>query len=286
VKTLRVSRRNSTFQVLQALKTNRAKRNELDEVFVEGIAAIKGAVLAGRTIRKLVYTDYDGLSEWGRRLVAGSGDAQCIALDRDLYGELCDRNEPSEILATVGRESLALERVRLPRNPFVVVVDRPGNHGNLGSLVRSADAFGVDLLVTLGHAVDLYDPVVIRASMGGIFFLPVCHEQSTKTLGGWIGRIRATCPRLAVVGTDSKGDVSLPEDEAVSRPVILVVGNEAKGLSVELRTMVDRMVRIPMQGRVDSLNVACAASIAMYEIARRSGDRRGFRPPPATAHTP
>jgi TrmH family RNA methyltransferase len=279
VKPLRVSRRNSTFQVLQALKTNRAKRNELDEVFVEGIAAIKAAVLAGRTIRKLVSADYDGLSDWGRRLVAGSGDAQCIELDRELYVELCDRSEPSEILATVGRESLALERVRLPRNPFVVIVDRPGNHGNLGSIARSADAFGVDLLVTLGHAVDLYDPVVIRASMGGIFFLRVCHEQSTKTLSGWIGRIRTACPRLAVVGTDSKGEVSLPDDKGVSRPVILVVGNEAKGLSVELRTMVDRMVRIPMQGRVDSLNVACAASIAMYEIARRSGDRRG-RPGP------
>jgi TrmH family RNA methyltransferase len=207
--------------------------------------------------------------------VSGSGDAQRIELDRELFDELCDRSDPSEILATVKKERLALEQVRLPRDPFVVVVDRPGNHGNLGSLMRSADAFGVDLLVTLGHAVDPWDPVVIRASMGGIFFLRVCHEQSTKALGGWIGRVRNACPRLAVVGTDSKADASLPDDEAVSRPVVLVIGNEAKGLSVELRTMVDRMVRIPMQGRVDSLNVACAASIAMYEVARRSGDRRG-----------
>ncbi|MCX7030833.1 MAG: RNA methyltransferase [Spirochaetes bacterium] len=205
-----------------------------------------------------------------KNLVANSG-AQPLALERDLFRELCDKTEPSEILATIAKESLGPEQVRLPENPFVVVVDRPSNHGNLGSSIRSADAFGVDLLITLGHAVDLFDPVVIRASMGGIFSVTVCHEPSTKALGRWIVDLKKAYPRLATVGTDSQAEVSLTETDAVSRPVILFIGNEAKGLSVELKTMVDKMVRIPMEGKVYSLNVACAASIVMYEVSRRSG---------------
>ncbi len=273
MKPLRVSKRNSTYQILQALKSNRAKRNELKEVFVEGIAPIKNAVLAGRTIRRIIYSQYDKLSEWSRRLVADNSNAQLIALDEELYGELCDKREPSELLATIAEERLELQRVGLPEPPFVIVLDRPSNHGNLGSIIRSANAFGVDLLITVGHAVDLFDPVVIRASMGSIFFTKVCHEQSMKALDNWVRSTKEAYPKLALIGTDSKAKISLPEAHGIAKPVILLIGNEAKGLSVELKALVDKMVKIPMEGRVDSLNVACAASIAMYEISKRS--RRG-----------
>lgn len=268
MKPLRISKRNSTYQVLQALKTNRAKRNELEEVFVEGIAAIRSAVRAGKTIRRLVFTQYDKLSDWSRSLVASNTNAQLIALDDELYSELCDKSEPSELLATIAKERLELHQAELPENPFVVVLDRPGNHGNLGSIIRSANAFGVDLLITIGHAVDLFDPAVVRASMGSIFFTRVCHEQSMKALNRWVGSVKKAHPGIALIGTDSRAEISLPDSDAIRRPVILLMGNEAKGLSVELKALVDKMVKIPMGGRVDSLNVACAASIVMYEISR------------------
>lgn len=271
MKPLYISKRNSAFQVLQALKTNRAKRNELGEVFVEGIAGIKGAVKAGTEIRTLVFAERERLSGWARELVARSPGTRLVELSRDLYDELCDRTEPSEILATFAMPRRGLAETRSGREPFVVVVDRPGNHGNLGSIIRSADAFGVDCLVTLGHAVDLWDPAVIRASLGAIFSIPVRHEPSTRALGAWIAALRAAHPALKVVGTDSKASARLADAAEAARPVVLLVGNEAKGLSVELQRLTDTMVRIPMAGTVDSLNVACAASIVMYEIVGRSG---------------
>ncbi len=269
MKPLGISKRNSAFQVLQALKTNRAKRNELGEVFVEGIAAIKSAVKAGTEIRTLIVADRAPLSGWARELVARNPGARLVEMSRDLYDELCDRSEPSEILATFAMPRHGPAEARSGGAPFVVVVDRPGNHGNLGSLIRSADAFGVDRLVTLGHAVDLWDPTVIRASLGAIFSVPVRHEPSTRALGAWIVALRAAHPALKIVGTDSKASARLADAAEAARPVVLLVGNEAKGLSVELQRMTDTMVRIPMVGSVDSLNVACAASIVLHEIAGR-----------------
>jgi tRNA G18 (ribose-2'-O)-methylase SpoU len=283
VPSVSITRRNSTFQVLSALKGNRAKRNELREVFVEGIAAIKSAVASGRTPRRLIYQDGVPLSGWARALLASSGDAQMICLDRGLFHELADKDEPSELLATFAMERLSLSDREIRDESLVVMVDRPGNRGNLGSIIRSANAFGVDLLVTLGHGVDLYDPAVIRASMGGIFRTPVCHEESTRALEDWIAWTKAAHPGMAVVGTDSRAHAALSDVSPVGRPLLVLIGNEASGLSVRLKEMVDTMVRIPMRGTVDSLNVACAASIVIYELSNAEVERPAARAPAARA---
>jgi len=277
VKPLRITKANSTFQVLQALKENRSKRSELNEVFVEGVAAIKNAVRAGMSITRIVYHDHGALSDWARDLIAAHEKAQPIWLEKTLFDALSERNDPSELLVTIERETLELEQVRVPAHPFVVVVDRPGNRGNLGSIIRSANAFGADLIVTSGHGVDPFDPAVIRASIGSLFFTKVCHVESSGKLQVWIGAVRTRHPDLAVIGTDSQSDLSLGESAAVKRPLVLLIGNEAKGLSVRLQAMADRMIRIPMQGEVDSLNVACAASIVMYEVQKTKIDETSRR---------
>ncbi len=265
---LHVAKRNSTFQVLQALKANRAKRNELDEILVEGVAPIKAALRSGRTTRKIVHAEQRSLSGWARSLIAENPDAQVISLGADLYAELCDRTDPSELIVTFAKESLGLSEARLSRNPFVLVVDRPSNHGNLGSIIRSANAFSVDLIIIVGHGVDCYDPAVIRSSMGGIFSTQISHVDSLRQLRDWLEKQRARNPRLTCVGTDSTGSTPIDEMGPVGRPMVLLLGNEAKGLSVELKGLADRLVRIPMTGNVDSLNVACAASILMYAFTR------------------
>jgi len=268
---LRISKENSTYQTLQALKSNRGKRAELGEVFVEGIAPMKRALLAGKTVKRLIYHDCEDLSDWAKKLVQSSRGAQLISLEKALFDRLSDRSEPSELLMTVAHERARLEQVRLPRDPYVVVLDRPGNLGNVGSIIRSAIAFGVDLVVTTGHGVDPFDPVAIRASMGSIFSMSLCQAESTQTLVDWIGGLKEKCAELSVIGTDSAAETSLLDHPAISRPVILLLGNEAKGLSISLKAFADEIVRIPMTRRVDSLNIACAASIMMFEVYRASG---------------
>jgi TrmH family RNA methyltransferase len=131
--------------------------------------------------------------------------------------------------------------------------------------VRSANAFGVDAVLVLGHGIDPWDPKVIRSSLGAVFHTPLAAVESLEELDAWLGPRREA--GMAVVGTDSAGAVPLGE-AGLRRPVAVVMGNEARGRSLQERC--DRLVAIPLGGQVNSLNVACAASIILHEIGRNS----------------
>jgi TrmH family RNA methyltransferase len=262
----RVSERNDLYQVLSSLKQNRKKRNELGELFVEGIEAIKQALASSRVRpKKLLFAEYEGLSDWARDLVGRGVFEESVSLERELYEELADRAEPSEIMATFGYDRFALADIALPPKPFIVVFDRPSDMGNLGSLIRSANAFGVDLFITHGHCVDLFEPKVIRSSLGAIFHTPVAHVESFDELSLFLGELKKK-QGLVVAGTDSQGAEALGSSP-LAPPVALILGNEAKGMSVRLKEMTDEVFKIPLDGEVNSLNVACAGSIFFYAIA-------------------
>ena len=157
-----LDRENDLFQVLLALKSNRRKRSELGEVFVESVAAIKAASARGYELARALYTDYAALSDWAKLLIEKHSSAERIRVSSDLMGLLSDREDPSELIVTLRKSQLELGDVVLPQRPFIVILDRPSNHGNLGSIIRSCDAFGVDLVVTTGHSVDIYDRVAQR----------------------------------------------------------------------------------------------------------------------------
>lgn len=270
MKPLQISKENATFQVLLALKTNRRKRNELGEIFVEGVSAINHAVGAGLAVRRIIRSAGTRLSDWAAGLIAGHRHAQEIELSEELYSALSDRDEPSEILATFERPVHVDEAG--DEMPLVVIVDRPSNHGNLGAIVRSANAFGVTEVIIVGHGVDEYDPAVIRASTGAVFRTPIRHLESLRELRELTESLRARYPGLRIVGTDSEGDTELSDATASVGAAIILIGNEAKGLSVQLKELADVIVRIPMRGAVDSLNVACAASIVMFALRHRGSD--------------
>lgn len=259
-----VRTRNAIFQVLQALKENRHKRSELGELFVEGIEPIKQALAARWRVRKVVFADYRALSGWARSTIASVESDELLQVEAGLYRELTEKEEPAELLMTFADERPTLAQVRLAPKPLILVFDRPSDHGNLGTLIRSANAFGVDAVVTTGHGVDVRDPKVIRASLGALFHTPVIQVESAAVLESWLGGLRAS-HGLSVVGTDSTG--STPADAPLlRRPCALILGNEARGMSAALRRISEAVVRIPMQGQVNSLNVACAGSILLWQI--------------------
>lgn len=265
-----ISVRNTEFQVIQSLKLNRAKRRQIKEIFVEGIEPIKQALNAGIDITRVIVHNEAGLSDWGRRLVETSR-APLLEMSFDLYRELCERDEPSELLITARVAPPSLEQVSLPAQPCVLIFDRPSDHGNFGSLIRSANAFDVDALLVVGHGVDWYEPKVIRASLGAVFHTPIVQVESMQALRAWIAREKART-NIRIVGTDSTGSDSLA-DGAPRRPVALILGNEAKGMSVALKEVCDQLVRIPISGAVNSLNVACAGSILLWEIYKHGKGR-------------
>lgn len=266
---IRITERNDQFQVLSALKTNRKKRSELGELFVEGIEAIKQALASDAVSpARIVFAEPNRLSDWARELIQSGRFRQTVSLRKELYDELSDKDEPAEIMATFAYRKRTLGEIALPASPFVLIFDRPSDHGNLGSLIRSANSFGVDLVVTHGHCVDHYDPKTIRSSLGAVFHTPVVHVESFPELAAWLAELKRKTG-LVTAGTDSTGSVPLSQ-AGLSRPVALILGNEAKGMSVRLTEITDLMVRIPLSGAVNSLNVACAGSILLWTVAERS----------------
>ncbi len=257
--------RDADYQVLLAIKTNRRKRSLYDEIFIEGIESVKQALCSRfLSLKKIVFADYSALSGWAKNIVDSELFEERVEMKGDLYAELCDRSEPSELIITASPHPIDIDKLTAAENPFVLLFDRPSDLGNLGSVIRSANAFGVDLVITHGHCVDHHDPKVIRSSLGAVFHTPVVHLESFDELDSWLNKRKRECG-MTVVGTDSASEFSIAEKK-LCRPITLVLGNEAKGMSVRLKALVDVMVKIPMSGAVNSLNVACAASILMWKV--------------------
>ena len=277
-KITKIGAENAEFQIIRALKTNREKRNKLREIFIEGIECVKQAAKCNLEITRIISADIEGLSGWGKELIGKNNNAKIIEMSAPLFNSLCDKSVPAELLATakINRYELAGLEEELNENikaPFIVVFDRPSDYGNLGTLIRSANAFGVDAFIITGHGIDVYESKVIRSSLGSVFSTKVVNADSMDALKAFVEGQKSK-NNLQIIGTDSAGEDSLA-DAAIKRPVMLVIGNEAKGMSVKLNALCDRVIRIPMGGAVNSLNVSCAASILMWEIYKNSGKGNG-----------
>jgi TrmH family RNA methyltransferase len=261
---IRINSANDEFQIIKSLKTNRAKRAKNHEIYIEGIESIKQAVSAGIEISRIVVSNINDISGWAKALITNSKQSKIIEMASGLYRELCERTDPSEMIITAKIKPGEPADIELSENPFILLLDRPSDTGNLGSIIRTANSFHVDGLFIIGHSVDMYDPKVIRASMGSIFHTRIVPIKAMNDLERYIEREKARVG-IKIIGTDTAGTVSL-SDEAVSRPVMLIIGNEAKGISVSLKKICDQIIRIPISGETNSLNVATAAGIFMWEI--------------------
>jgi 23S rRNA (uridine2479-2'-O)-methyltransferase len=264
----RVTTRNAWFQQWQALLSNRTKRQRSGEFLVQGVRPITMALRHGWEIRALLYCEGAPLSGWARETL-GTVPAMKVAVSAELMHELGGKTDaPPELLAVVGlpRDDLA----RIPTGPgmLAVVFDRPASPGNIGTVVRSADAFGASGVVISGHAADVYDPKAVRASTGSLFSVPVVRVRSHRPVLEWVQRIRADGTGVGLLGTDEDGALDLARFD-FTQPALVVVGNETTGLSVSWREACDHMLRIPMSGAASSLNAATAAAVVMYEAARQ-----------------
>ena len=265
---LKISSENAEFQVIRALKTNRKKRRRQGELFIEGTESIKQAMKANITLTRIIATDMNRLSTWAKGLIRQNRTASIIEMSDALYTKLCDREKPSELVVTAKMQTVDLWDIEVSQNPCILICDRPSNYGNFGTILRSANSFNIDAVFIVGHAIDPFDPKVIRSSLGSIFHTKIVPIHSVEALESWLVR-QKQANGLQTVGTDSKGSVSI-RDYQLERPIALILGNEAKGISVALQNLCDCIVNIPLSGDVNSLNVSCAGSILLWEIYRNS----------------
>ncbi len=263
---------NAAFQQLLALCKSRNKRHRLGQCLVEGVNPINLALRYSWEVTGLLQSEGATLSGWARDVIASCSQATLYKITPDLMKKISDKEETSEIIAVVKIAAGGVERIHIRETPLLVVVDQPQSPGNLGSLIRSCDAFSVDGVVVVGHSADIYDPQTIRASLGTVFSTPVVRIQSTEHLLQWLDILKREYPGLRLVGTSSRADDDLRTTD-FRAPVVLVFGNETHGISWNFRHSCDLVVRIPIAGAASSINLACAASISLYEVKRqRSGE--------------
>ena len=262
---LEVSTANTAFQRIEVLRRNRTKRHRYGEFVVEGVRAINGALAAGWTIRSFAYPRDRELSRWATDILESSTADSHLAVAPALFDTISEKDEPSELLAVVAKRPDSVDRIPVRAGMVVVVVDRPGSPGNLGTLIRSCDAFGAAGVIVSGHGVDPYDPATIRASVGSFFSVPCVALPSHREVEEWVDDVRRSYPGLTLVGTSARASSEL-RDFGWGSEVVLLAGNETNGLSHAYREMCDAVVRIPMQGTATSLNAAVATSIVLYEV--------------------
>lgn len=259
-KTINIGKKNSTFQHLLAIKTNRTQRLAHNEMYVEGVRNINLAIKYGWRVKHWVFRK--NLSAWAKEKIENNKTQENYCLSDELMAELSGKTDTSELVAIFEIKKCQL---RPGKNPVIVLFDRPSKKGNLGTIIRSADAFNVDGILVCGHGVDIYDPEIIVSSMGSYFATNLVRLETNEEIVATIKQLKTQFPTLKVVATTELGDENIRKFDFTT-PILLLVGNENAGLSKFLLDLADYSVKIPMAGEASSFNVACATSIFLYEI--------------------
>ncbi|MFZ2177570.1 MAG: TrmH family RNA methyltransferase [Rhodococcus sp. (in: high G+C Gram-positive bacteria)] len=266
---LLVTTRNARFQQWQSYLTNRAKRTKAGRFVIQGVRPLNLALDHDWPIETLLHRiDGPPMSDWAREVLASRSIEQ-IGVSAELMSELGEKTATAPELIAIGKIRVPrLKDLTLHSAPLIVVFDRPSSPGNLGTLVRSANAFGADAVVVVGHGADPFDPQCVRASTGSLFAMPVVTVSSVDEVLAFRDARRDTATELRIVGTDETGAVPIDAHD-FTVGTILVIGNETRGMSAAWRDACDTVVNIPIGGAASSLGAPSAGAVALYEIARQ-----------------
>ena len=271
-KTQKITTKNAEFQRFEVLLTNRNKRYRYGAFLVEGVRSLNKARAEGWVFESFLYSFEGRLSDWAREMLANVPTEINYALTDALMAELSGKEDTSELMAILKMREDDMNAVitSLSDNPVIALFDRPSNRGNLGTIIRSADALGVEALILTGHAVDLYDPDVVISTMGSFFNLPVIRLSSGEEVDTLIAKLRARYHDISLIGTTAHTD-NMIYDADMTKPTMFFIGNETDGLNRRYREICDTYVKIPMvEGSyASSFNVGCAATVMFYEAQRQ-----------------
>ena len=250
------SAQNPKIRNLLLLQEKSKARREQGLFVVEGRRELEHCLEAGFTVRTLFVCPELA----GERWPVGTGNL--VEIPESLYRKVAYRESTEGVIAEVESRSLALEELELSENPLVVVLESVEKPGNLGAVLRSADAARADAVIVCDPLSDLYNPNLIRASLGAVFTVPTVCASSDETIA-WL---RARGIRIL---TAQLQDSSWYYDIDMTGGTALVMGTESTGLTDIWRKAADAHIRIPMLGRLDSLNVSVSTAILLFEAVRQ-----------------
>jgi TrmH family RNA methyltransferase len=243
---------------------DRRPRDEAGVFLIEGYREIRRALEKKIPLRELYYSPDWFLGENEPALIAeaeGVG-AQLFELAKDTFAKVAYRERPDGLLAVAPQWRRALNDLTLPAEPFLLVVEAIEKPGNLGTILRSADAAGCDAVIVCDPVTDIFNPNVVRASTGVLFSVPLVVEDSER-VQRWLQE-----RRIRTVATTPAAE-KIYSDIDLRGPLAVIMGSEQYGLSDFWLQHADVPVRIPMAGQADSLNVAMATIITLFEAVRQ-----------------
>ena len=258
------SANNPAIKRLAQLEKPRARRTE-GLFVIEGLREIRFAWEAGyefhEVFRCKAIADRPAAREF---LDALPADAPMYDVSRDVFAKIAYRENVDGLIVVARTRSHELSQLRLSDNPFVLALETVEKPGNLGAMLRTADAVGVDAVIVCDPQTDIYNPNVVRASLGCLFSRQIAVDSSANAQA-FLAQRGIIAYAAAVTGTQ-------PYHRAdFTRPCAIVMGSEAFGLSEVWLRGADAQIIIPMLGKADSLNVSTSAAILLYEARRQRG---------------
>ncbi len=247
---------------------DRRPRDEAGVFLVEGYREIRRALEKRVALTELYFSPewFLGENEPALLAQAEAAGATLFELTREAFAKVAYRERPDGLLAVAPQWKRALADLKLSAAPFLLVVEAIEKPGNLGTILRSADAAGCDAVIVCDPVTDVFNPNVVRASTGVLFAVPLVVAESARVLA-WLreNKIRAVATTPAAETIHSDADLR--------GPLAIVMGSEQYGLSEFWLKNADLPVRIPMAGQADSLNVAMATIITLFEAVRQRAAR-------------
>jgi len=258
---------NPVIKEIRSLK-NKSDREEKGLFFIEGTRFVSEALKENAGIRCIVFSEAflsGGASAEIINDVKGKGII-CYEVPDSLFGSISDTQNPQGILAVLELKRKLLRDTAISEG-LLILLDNIRDPGNMGTIIRTADAAGCAGVVVSDGCADIYNPKVLRSTMGSVFHLPVCY-------GGSISEMMQLIKQrgFLLCASHLEGSVSI-YDADLSGNTALIIGSEAEGISVETARNADLLIKIPMAGRAESLNASVAAGVMMFEAMRQRRTR-------------
>lgn len=257
---------NSNVQIKNLIKLQKGSksRKEQNAFVVEGTKMFQEAKMLG--IVEKVYVSETFYKEQESYLE----DIEYEVLADNLLKEVSDTMTPQGVLAIVKKSLYHLKDLFSIKKGAFLFLEDVRDPGNLGTMIRTAEGAGIKGIILSKESVDVYNPKVVRSTMGSLFRMPIVYVEDFQNV-----LIQAKKSGIRLFATDLQGTNNYDQEEYTEKCGI-IIGNEANGISADTKKNADRFVKIPMEGKVESLNASVAAAIIMYEVFRQ--DRKSNQP--------
>ncbi|MEQ8282749.1 MAG: RNA methyltransferase [Roseitalea porphyridii] len=241
-------------------------REETNSFLAEGMKLIIDAIDNGWRLKTLIHaasaSDNEAVTKLAARAVALGADV--IIVPERVLGQITRRDNPQMVAGVLERRFADPARIEAGNDDVWIALDRVRDPGNLGTIIRTADAGGASGVILVGETTDPFAAETVRATMGSIFAVPLAR-MDTDRFAGFAGRWSGQ-----IVGTRLEGSVDFRVPDYAQGPILLLMGNEQAGLPGDLAALCTTLVRIPQAGRADSLNLAVATALCLYEARRHA----------------